>query len=898
MVRGMIRRWGYLPLGITLATFCGALGACTAPGAQPTPSPRPQLAAEATQSSAWNPEGGNMTLIVVYDDHTLDNKLQTAWGFAAWLEYGGHKILFDTGGDGSLLLGNLATLGLDPQDIDAVVLSHAHSDHTGGLAAILDANPGITVYLPEAFSASFKDRIRAAGCSVVEVSGPLEILPGLWSTGPMGSRIIEQALIAESADGLVVVTGCAHPGVDEMATRATEIGQQEIYLLVGGFHLGATTQERIDEIIHKFRQLGVEKVAPCHCTGNRARASFEQAYGQDYFAAGVGWQIAVNLPLSGGLMAAMWQPTGLGIPSLLGIAAVATAPADPAVVYLAAYEPAGLYRSTDGGETWQAARGGLAAVAPLCLVVDPTNPMRAWVGTMAGGYRTTDGGEYWQTMVDLGLMPVYALVSDQAGAHLYAGGEEPGLWRSDDGGQTWSYRAVGSTQAPLLSLAVANDGSLLAGTAGQGLWTSPDGGVTWHEPEEAVSTAHVTVVRALDDGRVYALADGLLGFSPDGGQTWQTLSPSSFVALSFAVQSGTTDRLYLGSGGQGLAVSDDGGTTWSLSAEDFLHADITCLLADPANGGVTYAGTRYHGLYRTVDGGSRWRLVAGNLGRPVIAALAQNPQEPQTLYAGTLDGVYRSEDGGRHWQASSHGLGKVFVQTLGVDPASGRIYAGTPGGIYTSEDSGRTWRWAERDTGAASVLCIQVDPHDRRRIYAGSWGHNVLRSTDGGQNWAPLHGGLETLSVHAFAIDPTDPQILYAGTVESIYRSTDCGQTWQARSLNDRPLTTFALAIDPVRPATIYAGTTDGVYRSEDRGQTWGAAGRDRLDVTVTVLQLDSTDPFTVYAGTEHHGLFRSTDRGQQWQPWGLEGASVYALLVDQNGTMWAATDQGLFRNP
>jgi ligand-binding sensor domain-containing protein len=191
-----------------------------------------------------------------------------------------------------------------------------------------------------------------------------------------------------------------------------------------------------------------------------------------------------------------------------------------------------------------------------------------------------------------------------------------------------------------------------------------------------------------------------------------------------------------------------------------------------------------------------------------------------------------------------------------------------------------------------------VDPHDGRRIYAGSWGHNVLRSTDGGQRWVPIHRGLETLSVYAFAIDPADPQILYAGTVEAVYRSTDCGQTWLASTLNDRPLTTFALAIDPGRPATLLAGTTDGVYLSRDRGQTWQAAGRDSLDATVTVLWLDPADRSTVYAGTEHHGLFRSVDRRQQWEPWGLEGTSVYAVLVDKTGTVWAGTDDGLFRNP
>jgi 7,8-dihydropterin-6-yl-methyl-4-(beta-D-ribofuranosyl)aminobenzene 5'-phosphate synthase len=884
-------------LAVVLAAFLGTLGACVTPGVDPTPSPEPEPATVPIQPSAWTAERGTMTLTLVYDNHMYDRDLQTAWGFSAWLEYNGHTILFDTGGDGSVLLSNLTRLGLKPQDVDSVVLSHAHRDHTGGLAAVLATNSTVTVYLPAAFPARFKAQVRAAGARVVEVSGPLEILPGLWSTGPMGNGIIEQALIAETAQGSVVITGCAHPGVDKMAARAAEIVRQDIYLLVGGFHLGGASQERIGEIISRLQLLGVEKVAPCHCTGDTARSRFQSTYGQDYFAAGAGWQIAIDLPSAGGRKAAIWQSADSGIPSQLGIAAVAVASSDPAVVYMAVYEPGGLYRSTDGGDSWQAAKGGLPPVAPLSLAVDPANPMRAWTGTMLGGYRTSDGGRNWAPMDGLGSMAIYALALDPRGAHLYAGGEEPGLRRSDDGGQTWSNHELGTTPAPILSLAVSKEGTVWAGTA-RGLWKSRDAAATWQELDGAMTSAHVTAIRALDDGRVYALADGFLDLSADGGHTWQSISPPGFVALSFAIQSGTAGRLYLGSGGRGLDIGDSGGEAWTTATEDFLHADITCLVSDPANPNVVYAGTRYHGLYRTVDGGSTWRLVSGDVGTPVITALARNTVEPQTLYAGTLDGVYLSDDGGAQWRVSSRALGKLLVQTLEIDPATGRIYAGTQTGIYTSDDGGRTWHWAEADTSEVAIFCIQVDPHDRRRIYAGSWGHNVLRSTDGGQRWLPIHRGLETLSVYAFAIDPTDPQLLYAGTVEAVYRSTDCGQTWQASPLNDRPLTTFALAIDPGRPATVFAGTTDGLYRSQDRGQTWQAAGRDSLDATVTALWLDPAHRSTMYAGTEHQGLFRSADRGQQWEPWGLEGKSVYALLVDQTGTVWAGTDQGLFKNP
>jgi photosystem II stability/assembly factor-like uncharacterized protein len=250
-------------------------------------------------------------------------------------------------------------------------------------------------------------------------------------------------------------------------------------------------------------------------------------------------------------------------------------------------------------------------------------------------------------------------------------------------------------------------------------------------------------------------------------------------------------------------------------------------------------------------------------------------------------------------------MGKLFVQGLAMGPEGRRVYAGTHSGVYASEDGGDTWHWAKDDTGGIVVFNIVIDPHDADRIYAGSWGHNVLRTTDGGATWAPIHHGLETLSAHAFAIgaadsagEPMTPQVLYAGTVETIYRSIDGGVTWQASPLTDHALTTLALVVHPAKPGVVFAGTTEGAYRSDDSGQQWKAIGRESLNATVTALAVEPTEPHALYAGTEHHGLFRSIDGGQTWQPWGLEDASVYAILVEPDGVIWLATDHSIFRGP
>jgi 7,8-dihydropterin-6-yl-methyl-4-(beta-D-ribofuranosyl)aminobenzene 5'-phosphate synthase len=840
-----------------------------------------------TPASPW--EGETMILTVVFDNNPYDPRLETGWGFAAWLEYAGQTVLFDTGANGVVLLDNMATLGLDPKAIDIVVLSHIHGDHTGGLASLLALNHQVTVYLPQAFPVRFKEQVSAAGASVVEVDAPQEILPGLWSTGPMGTDIVEQALVARTEKGLVVVTGCAHPGVDEMVSRARQIGRGEIALVVGGFHLGAASGGRVEEIIGEFRRLGVQQVAPCHCTGDQARKLFREAYGTNFYACGAGWQWQGQ--------AHAWRSVHQGIPAQIGVAAVAIAPGDPRVVYLAAYEPGGLYRSADGGDSWQAANRGLEAFAPLAIAVHPEDPDLAWVGTVVGGYRTIDGGQSWKPVDRLPPVPIYTLVVTPDGRRVYAAGEAVGVWRSNDSGQTWEVSGAGAGPDTVLSLALTPDGRVLAGTAGQGVWHHEDGGEQWQVGGSELAQAHVSQLAAVDSGRLYALAEGNLYLSAYDGENWQRIGPPDFEALSFAAEPGAAGRLYLGSKGGGLAISRDGGQSWDLVGSELRHTDITCLAVDPGIPGRAFLGTRYHGLYRTDDGGLGWTLVSAEIGRPVLAALAQDPADSQVFYAGALDGVYRSDDGGEHWRLVSGDMGKLFVQSLAVSPTGAWIYAGAQSGIYVSHNEGATWRWAEGDTADIAVFDLVVDPHDADRIYAGSWGHNILRSNDGGQTWAPIHHGLETLSVHALAVDPVDPQMLYAGTVEALYRSTDGGQAWQASPVANRPMTIFALVIDPEDPARVYAGATEGVYLSVDSGHTWQPAGHASLNATVTALTLHPDDANMILAGTEHHGLYRSADDGTSWQRWGLDGASVYAVLVDSSSAIWLGTDRGIFRD-
>ena len=257
-----------------------AAGGATALVASAVPSP--------TLSPTATEDLKTVTFTIVYDNNVYDAELRTSWGFSCWLESDDTTVLFDTGGDGSTLMHNLRELGLEPQEIDMVVLSHAHGDHTGGLGALLGTGSRPTVYVPASFPESFKTDVGAR-TDLVEVGEAMTIAPGITTTGEVGSTIVEQALAVETQEGLVVVTGCAHPGIVDMVQEAKEAADGEIALVVGGFHLDGASAGQMERIIADLRGLGVKQVAPCHCTGDKARHAFVDAFGEDAVLAGVGW---------------------------------------------------------------------------------------------------------------------------------------------------------------------------------------------------------------------------------------------------------------------------------------------------------------------------------------------------------------------------------------------------------------------------------------------------------------------------------------------------------------------------------------------------------------------------------------------------------------------------------
>jgi len=230
---------------------------------------------------------------IVQDNYRCGDALETAWGFAAYVTGPDEKLLFDTGSNGGLLLRNMAKLEISPDRVNTVILSHVHADHTGGLVGFLKQHSDIDLYCLASFPARFKDVARGYGARVLEVESPRPICANVFTTGSMGKRIHEQALVVRTEVGLVIVTGCAHPGVVRMVERIKTLHEQDIALLIGGFHLGWAKPRQIEEIMNALDRLGVRYVAPTHCSGDLARTLFAKRFGSRYIEVGVGKTITL-----------------------------------------------------------------------------------------------------------------------------------------------------------------------------------------------------------------------------------------------------------------------------------------------------------------------------------------------------------------------------------------------------------------------------------------------------------------------------------------------------------------------------------------------------------------------------------------------------------------------------
>jgi 7,8-dihydropterin-6-yl-methyl-4-(beta-D-ribofuranosyl)aminobenzene 5'-phosphate synthase len=284
-----------------------------------------QVAVPVSSTGAAPPPPNRITIVV--DAFSADSSLHQDWGFSALVEYNGKRILFDTGNDSEGFAQNARRLGIDLTDLDAVVISHRHGDHTDGLHHLRRVNPSVPIYAPndEYFGGptpraffrsvpSLPSEMRYFGgavpdvvphgspwrdLNVIQVDSTREIAPGIRLVSNISptkqfGETPELTLVIETSKGQVVLVGCSHPGIERIIESVAQDGL-DVELLVGGLHLVTTAPAEIEQLAVALRdEWRVRTIAPGHCTGELAFAALSRVFGRKYRYAGVG--SVIDLP--------------------------------------------------------------------------------------------------------------------------------------------------------------------------------------------------------------------------------------------------------------------------------------------------------------------------------------------------------------------------------------------------------------------------------------------------------------------------------------------------------------------------------------------------------------------------------------------------------------------------
>jgi 7,8-dihydropterin-6-yl-methyl-4-(beta-D-ribofuranosyl)aminobenzene 5'-phosphate synthase len=273
--------------------------------------------------------GGQITIL--YDAFGKDAAMKKDWGFSALVEVAGKRILFDTGNDRDIFADNVKASGVDLTNLDFVVLSHRHSDHMAGLSHVLSVNPNVKIYAPKEGFGIYGSSLPSAfyrkdgslppemryydgrppevmkfgtawqGANFELIDKTTEVAPGvtliaLVSDAAGTRELKELSLAVNTPNGVVLVVGCSHPGIEKILEAAAAINTK-ISLVAGGFHLVVAPDDVVAKAVAAVKDnFKVENIAPGHCTGEPTFAALKHAFGDRYIYAGVG----TRLPLGAG----------------------------------------------------------------------------------------------------------------------------------------------------------------------------------------------------------------------------------------------------------------------------------------------------------------------------------------------------------------------------------------------------------------------------------------------------------------------------------------------------------------------------------------------------------------------------------------------------------------------
>ncbi len=363
------------------------------------------------------------------------------------------------------------------------------------------------------------------------------------------------------------------------------------------------------------------------------------------------------------------------------------------------------------------------------------------------------------------------------------------------------------------------------------------------------------------------------------------------------------DTMYIGTSTGEIYSTKDGAASWHnpRAGVPFPGYIVDNLVLDSKNRLWAASWGLWGGgvIAVSADGGVTWSRRDAGLEEFSVRALAIDPQDANRLVAGGLTGVHRSEDSGKSWTKISD---QINVESLAIDPRDkDRIYVGTWRQAWRTDDGGVTWKHiANGMVLDTDVFTIRIDAKNADNLWVSTCGW-VYNSPDRGETWTRFKEGFNNRRIHDINMDPLDPAAVYAGSVAGLYRTGDSGKTWALTT--DESMVINSIGLHPQRPERIVLGTEgDGIYLSQDKGKTFLPANQGLYNVRVVAVASDPNTRNRVYAavsaGGNGSGVYRSDNGGTSWNRVSKTKLPEILSITVQNdpgARLLAGTDKGFY---
>lgn len=666
----------------------------------------------------------------------------------------------------------------------------------------------------------------------------------------------------------------------------------------------------------------------------------------------IGARARASIALAPQAGTAQWDPVG---PSNVGgrMTSVGCAPKKPNTIWAGA-AGGGVWKSDDGGRQWRGLWHSQPTLNIGSIAVDPANPAIVYCGTGeanlsadsypgVGVFRSTDGGDTWQVLApaDTTGIPtrIGCLIVDPFDAtHLclggvtHATGGSDGMFVSRDGGLSWgrqTFPGSGSYRCHAIVFHPTMRDTLFATIAARGarsgIWKSTNGGASWTQlknglpsPEQIERTS--LAIAASQPSVIYAISSAqdetVLGVfrSNDGGANWTNIAGTHFAkegqmsyGNTIAVHPANPDHVLCG--GVDLHLTRDGGKTWVRTTKwdaergkpNYAHADHHCLLMPVEQPGLVY-DMNDGGMDVSMDGGLTWANRSNGLAVSMFYDV-DVAQSDGRMFGGGM------QDNGTNITLT--GKPDDFVEITGGDGGWMLIDPKNTDHLYTTsqnmtvnrfrksdgwKDASPPARKSEQD--AVWMVFLEFDPKDSRTVFAG--GLRVWRTKDDGNKWLAVSPVLDGSPISALEIAQADSNVVYVGTENGgIYRSLNGGNSWSG-DLASPVLPGFTitrLLTSPTNAQIVYATVANfnarHVFRSKDGGQTWMDIDRGQLpDAPHHAIAIPRAKPMTLYVCSDA-GVYVSTDAGDSWKSLtrNLPTVPIVDLVYHEaDGTLTAAS--------